>query len=192
MPITKEQFDQVQAANPGVEIEILQHDRLPDEVIARVPLRKDYRTYQALQNDGNFQKANADLVAASVLFTGGKSLQQLATHVADAGDDPLAGKLEEIRAANHGVEIWLLRHDKLPDRVIARTPAPAIWTIYRNLQAEGKKLDAREALVGASILYPAKKELEASFDAHPALVEVWTGELVEAAGALGSARRKKF
>lgn len=95
-------------------------------------------------------------------------------------------------AANPGVEIEVLQHDKLPDEVLARVPSSQIWGVFRNMQNDGKKMDAALFLVQSSVLYPERTELTKMLDAHPGLVEVWAGELIEMAGVSGGARRKKF
>jgi hypothetical protein len=101
-------------------------------------------------------------------------------------------QFDAVQAANPGVEIEILQHDRLPDEVIARVPAPAAWNIYRNLQSEGKKNEAVQALVAQCVLFPPKEDLQKSLDAHPGLAEVWAGELVEMAGISSGARRKKY
>ena len=96
------------------------------------------------------------------------------------------------KAANPGVEIEVLQHDKLPDEVIARVPSSANWAIFRNLQADGKKMDAALLLVQSSVIVPDRATLMQMIEAHPGLTEVWAGELIEMAGVSAGARRKKF
>lgn len=114
---------------------------------------------------------------------------------------------DAVQAANPGVDIEILQHDRLPDEVIARVPSSGTWTIYRNLQNDGKKVEAVQALVfgcvlitdtgtqadvGATLSASQKLALSRSIDSHPGIAEVWCGELVEMAGISGGARRKKF
>ena len=101
-------------------------------------------------------------------------------------------QFKSVELANPTAEIEILQHDKLPDEVIARVPTPALWNIYRNLQAEQKMQEARAALVYGCVVFPERAELQKQLDAHPALVEVWAGEIAEMAGYSAGARRKKF
>lgn len=95
-------------------------------------------------------------------------------------------------AANPGVEIEVLLHDKLPDEVIARVPSSQTWNVFRNMQAEGNKMGAALYLVQSCVLVPDRTGLTKMLDAHPGLTEVWAGEIIEMAGVSGGARRKKF
>lgn len=97
-----------------------------------------------------------------------------------------------VQAANPGAELEVLQHDRLPDEVIARVPAPGAWNVYRKMQSDGDMIGARQHLVTTSVLFPDKVELQKSLDAHPALVEVWAGEITQMAGFTEGARRKKF
>ena len=54
------------------------------------------------------------------------------------------------------------------------------------------RLEARAALVYGCVVFPERAELQKQLDAHPALVEVWAGEIAEMAGYSAGARRKKF
>lgn len=101
-------------------------------------------------------------------------------------------QFKQVQAANPGVEIEILQHDRLPDEVIARVPTEDAWRIYRQLQADGKKQEAIESLVSLSVLLPDAVGLRKMVAGRPALVEVWAGEIVEMAGFSQGARRKKF
>lgn len=96
------------------------------------------------------------------------------------------------QAANPGTDVEILVHDKLPDEILVRTPPHAVYAIFRNMQADGKKLEAMDALIFGSRVAPSKEEVQGMLDGHPALREVWAGELIEMAGYTAGARRKKF
>lgn len=98
----------------------------------------------------------------------------------------------EVQAANPGVDIEILVHDKLPIEVIARSPKGPEYAIYRNFADEGKRRESIESLVSFCVIWPAKEERQAIIDAHPAIAGVWAGEIVEMAGFTAGARRKKF
>lgn len=98
----------------------------------------------------------------------------------------------KIKSENPGVEIAVLEHDRLPDQVIARAPSRGMWSIYLQMQADGRKVEAAEHLVAGCVLFPDKDELQRSLDAHPALAQVWAGELNEMAGVTMGARQKKY
>lgn len=215
MAITKAQFDAVKAANPGVEIEVLLHDKLPDQVVARVPPPDVWREYIVSPADKR-REAKRKLVEACVLFPTGEELRRSfesrpalpgvwaeqisamagfssgARHVAQSGNAAINEQLDRLRALNPGVELEVLQHDRLPDEVIARVPKESEWNIYQQLQGDDKLADATEALIAFCVLWPEKQALTAMTDAHPALTGVWTGELVEMAGYSMKAYRKKF
>lgn len=96
------------------------------------------------------------------------------------------------QAANPGIEIEILQHDKFPDEVIARVPTMEAYRRFRDLQTEKKYFDAALDIVQTSVLVPDRAGLMKMLDAHPGLVEGWAGELVEMVGALAKGRRKKF
>lgn len=98
----------------------------------------------------------------------------------------------KVQSENPGAEVAILEHDRLPDQVIVRAPSRGIWSIYLQMQSEGRKVEAAEHLVVGCVLFPGKDELQRSLDAHPALVQVWAGELNEMAGVTVGARQKKF
>lgn len=113
-----------------------------------------------------------------------------------------------VAAANPGVEIKAIEHDRLPDEIIIRSAPPGIWAIYQNLRDDGKKQEAREALVQGSVLFATepdgemgdinldpkvqKAKLLRSIEKHPALYEVWAGEVCILTGLTNGTRQKKF
>jgi hypothetical protein len=101
-------------------------------------------------------------------------------------------QFDAAKAANPGVEIEVLQHDKLPDEVLARVPSIETYTLFRNMQADGKKVEASLFLVQSSVLAPDRAGLMKMLEARPGLIEVWAGEIIEMAGVSGGARRKKF
>lgn len=72
-----------------------------------------------------------------------------------------------------------------------RTCEPGERRIYRNLKAEGKPLDAQDALLSC-VLYPDKDALKKKLDEQPFLVETIEDEVLRASGILLGVVRKKY
>lgn len=68
MPITKEDFDRIQLANPGVPIEVLCHPTLPDQIIARPPNVDQWAIYKNLLAEKKYQEAYRTLIGFCSLF----------------------------------------------------------------------------------------------------------------------------
>lgn len=104
--------------------------------------------------------------------------------------DAVIGKL---RADHPGKELRIAEHSTLPDFIVFRVPTRPEWRIFRGLQADPKtRTDASQMLVDTCVLWPEKDDLRKQLDAHPALVEVWAGEIVEAAGVDANVKQKKL
>ncbi len=102
MPITEEKFRELQLANPGVDLAVLTHDRLPDEVLIRVPLESQYTIYRNLQVDGQLRQASVALIEFATLFATDTDGQ-----MGDPSPSAQKAKLQAQLAAHPGlVEVW--------------------------------------------------------------------------------------
>lgn len=77
MPISDDIIKQVKGANPGLDLEILSHDTLPDQVLARVPARGVYTNYLQMRDAGQRVEAAEMLCGASILFPDKAGLQAM-------------------------------------------------------------------------------------------------------------------
>lgn len=78
MPISDETIKQIKAANPGVEFQVLSHDTLPDQVLARVPARGVYTNYLQMRDEGGRRvEASEMLCDTSILFPDKAELQKM-------------------------------------------------------------------------------------------------------------------
>ena len=109
-----------------------------------------------------------------------------ATDTSAAAEDAAREQLvNELKGKHPGRELRTAQHDVLPDWIIFKVPTGPEYRIYRLKRAEddgknGKKWDAFEMLVFACTVFPEKDDLRRQLDAHPALLEVWAGEILDA------------
>lgn len=78
MPISQETIDKIKAAMPGVELEVLVHPTLPDEVLGRIPPKGVYAIYLQLLNDPlrRIEAAEA-LCKGSIVYPTGPELDKM-------------------------------------------------------------------------------------------------------------------
>lgn len=68
MPITKEDFDRLQLAHPGVPLEVVCHPTLPDQIIARPPTVDQWTIYKNQLAEKKYQEAYRSLISFCALF----------------------------------------------------------------------------------------------------------------------------
>lgn len=91
------------------------------------------------------------------------------------------------------VELHVLTHPTLDVEVVVRGPTEPEWKAAKAMADDPeRKIGTNGVLVNACVLYPDKAELAALIKAHPALVDVWSGEIAEIAGATKGIQRRKL
>jgi hypothetical protein len=103
--------------------------------------------------------------------------------------------VEDVRAANPGlsaVELFTAYLPNIDQLFVFRGANRAQHRIFRQMQADGKKLDAQDMLVNSCVVFPAKDELARKLDKYPVAIEPLTGEILEVSGLDLNVRRKKY
>jgi hypothetical protein len=99
--------------------------------------------------------------------------------------------VDEVKASYTGTrELRWAVHPTLSDWVIFVVPTRAELRMFYDQQTKSVP-NAQQMLLDTCVIWPAKKELAESIDAHPGLAAVWIGEILEGAGVTGQARQGK-
>ncbi|HXJ49017.1 MAG TPA: hypothetical protein VNF91_07610 [Candidatus Acidoferrum sp.] len=99
--------------------------------------------------------------------------------------------IDKVKAEYTGTrELRWATHPSLPDWVIFQVPTRAELRMFYD-QQEKSVPNARQMLIDTCVIWPAKKELNESIDAHPGLAGVWVGEILEGAGVTAQAKQGK-
>jgi hypothetical protein len=101
--------------------------------------------------------------------------------------------LNGLRAKNPGVQLEQLIHPTIEADVVARPASEDVWGQFQQMATDAaQKVFANRMLVDTCVVYPAPAELKALIAKHPAIVDVWSGEIAEMAGISRTMRRKKL
>lgn len=101
MPISEETIKKVKLDNPGVELELLCHDKLDVQALAKVPPRGIYTIFLQMHTDGRSIEANEMLCQAAIVYPDKAGLQEmLDEHPALVG--VWTGEIREMAGATGG------------------------------------------------------------------------------------------
>jgi len=108
---------------------------------------------------------------------------------------PTEAEVTALKAANPGVELYVVTHPTEPQQFVVRGPSAGEWAIYRkriNSTNVDEKVGAGLFLAQCCTLWPPVEDREKLFAARPALPNVVEAELNEIAGATQQAAHRKL
>lgn len=105
-------------------------------------------------------------------------------------------KILEAKAASGASDVLVVETDvEGCEEVAFRVPTAAEWKRYRAESLDPNpavKANAATPLVVSCCIYPQRKDFERAIEAHPGLIETFSGELVEHAGANRAKKVRKL
>ncbi len=114
-----------------------------------------------------------------------------------------AETIAQLKEARPGIDLYLLKHPEIDatedvgaeSGVVVRPPTDAEWRRFREkaLSDEAREqLNGIRELVTTCVVYPSGTQLQELISAHPALVEVWAGEISQITGSTKAMIRRKL